>query len=182
MRSRNATSAVALALLIWPSTAATDEPALPSGRTALVVLSSKDSHIREQGLRRISSAKEWRNLWLEHVGDKYDTIHRPSMEIDFEQCMVIAIFGGDTYASWGYRVEEVRENESAVFLRYSNISYQTGYTVGENAEEPAGTHDATPFAFVVLRKSKKLVVVEETTHTMDGKHPTREVARLAPPT
>jgi hypothetical protein len=96
--------------------------------------------------------------------------------------MVIAIFGGETFASWGYRLEEVREDESVVVLRYSNIYYQTGYEIGVTTEEPEGMHDATPFAFVVLRKSKKLVVLEETTHTKQGTHPTREVARLAPPT
>ena len=181
MRSRKAISAVALTLLIWPSTAAADRPASPSGRPALAVLSSKDSHIRKKSFRRISIAMEWKKLWLEHVGGKYDTIHRPSMEIDFKRCMVIAIFGGETYASWGYRVEEVRENQSTIFLRYSEIDYQTVYVGEITTNKPADTHDATPYAFVILRKSSKLIVLEETTRTKQGTDPTREVARLAPP-
>jgi len=82
--------------------------------------------------------------------------------------MVIAIFGGETYNSWGYRVEEVRETARTVFVRYSNIGYQTA----------RGADLATPYAFVVIQKSNKLVVLEETTHTMQGTDVTREIARM----
>ncbi|MGM0489358.1 MAG: hypothetical protein ACQESR_21680 [Planctomycetota bacterium] len=110
-------------------------------------------------------------MWLAHLGLKDDTVYRTTMEIDFERYMVVAIFGGKTVNSHGHRVEEVRGNNTTVFLRFSNIAYQTGN----------GVDEMTPYTFVVLRGSGKPVVLEETTHTMDGQHLTRVVGRLSPP-
>lgn len=141
--------------------------------SAIAVLSGNDSHISKPTFRRVESAAEWKKTWLDHLGHKEDTIYRPAMEIDFNRCIVVAIFGGKTTNSCGYRVESVRENDNEILTRITGIRYQTA---GPNG----GADSATPYCFIVLPKSEKPIVLEETTYSMNAKDAavSREVARL----
>ncbi len=151
-----------------------DEKAI-TGNEALAVLSGNDSHISKKAFQRIESQQAWRKTWLAHLGLKADTIYRPTLAIDFDRCLVIAVFGGSTTNSCGYRVESVSQDKDGMHLVFSEITYQTARAGG-------GEDHAAPYAFIVLPKFTKQVVLEQVTHTMTGKTtaPT-EVARLDAP-
>ncbi len=161
-------------LSLCQSLAAADTHDSSAVSSPLAVLSDNHSHISKAGYHRIGSAAEWKKMWLEHLGLKEDTIYRTAMEVDFDRCMVIAIFGGDTENSCGFRVESVREKENTIVVEFANIGYQTGGPDG-------GGDRVTPYVFIVLPRSQKVVVLDETTHTRQGTDVTREVARLTAP-
>jgi hypothetical protein len=141
--------------------------------SALTVLTGNDSRVSKLSYRRVGSAAEWKKTWLEHLGLKDDTIYRTAMEVGFNRCMVIAIFGGKTFNNCGYQVESVGENKNTIIVRFSNIGYQTAGPGG-------GADRVSPYAFIVLPKSDKPIVLEETTHSSNPKDApvSREVARL----
>ena len=144
-----------------------------SDGSALMVLSGNNSSVSTRTYRRIESATEWKSTWLEHLGLEEDTIYRTSMEIDLKRCDVIAIFEGETFNSCGFKIESVREDGDTIALRFSNVGYQT-------AGPDGGADRVSPYAFVVLPKSEKTVVLEEMQHSLnpDERSVSREVARL----
>jgi hypothetical protein len=120
-------------------------------------------------------------LWLSHLGkteaDRFRE-HLPIVQIDFEKCMVIAIFQGAKTNSRGLRVISVNENNDNVTLRVDDMSYQT--SGGLNGGGGGGV-PVKPYAFVVISKSAKLVVVEEDVQSLKDKPPEwKERARLKP--
>lgn len=126
---------------------------------ALLVMSSNDSHIATQDFRRITSAEMWSKTWLEHLGLDGDTIYRCFMEINYDRCMVVAVFGGNKTNLCGYEVDSVQEQEERILVRFIDIDYQT-------AGPDGGADQVTPYAFIVLPKSDKPIVLEETVRSM----------------
>lgn len=141
--------------------------------SALAVITGSDSRVSKALYRRIASAPDWRRTWLEHLGLTEDTIFRTGMEIDFDRCIVVAVFGGDSFNTCGYKIEAVHENENTIVVRFCIIGYQTAGPGG-------GAQHVMPYAFVLLPKTKKAVVLEEITHSLNpSERPSsREVARL----
>jgi hypothetical protein len=141
-----------------------------TGTSALMVLTGNDSKIVKPAYQRVRSAAEWKRTWLSHLGFKSDTIYRPAMEVDFNRCMVIAVFGGKYVNSCGYRIESVIENKISILIRFDDISYGTA----------GGADRVTPYAFVVLPKTDKPVVLEKNMQRYKGEPPEwKEVARLS---
>lgn len=89
--------------------------------------------------------------------------------------MVLAIFGGNALNCCGYRVESVHEIKNTIVVRFSDLGYQT-------AGPDGGADHVTLYAFVVLPKSEKAIVIEEVTHSFNPRDPprSREVGRLNP--
>ena len=160
-----------LAVPVLQSNAPSDRPDISAASSALTVLSGNNSHILKQGYYRIESAADWKTTWLEHLGLKGDTIYRTAMEVDFQRCIVIAVFDGKRDNSCGFRVEAVDEDKGVVRVRFSDVWYQTW----------GDPDQVAPYAFIVLPKSDKIVVLQQTTHTTEGTDYTREVARLSVP-
>jgi hypothetical protein len=141
--------------------------------SALTVLTGDDSHITKTAYRRVGSSSEWKKTWLSHLGLKNGTIYRTAMEVDFNRCMVIAMFSGTSVNSCGYHIGSVRENKDAIVVRFDHISFQT--------DGPGGGADyVTPDAFIVLPKSQEPVVLEEIVQIYKNHAPEwKEIVRLS---
>ena len=136
----------------------------PKGRDSLtskqsyVTISGPHSSIRKADSQRISSLRDWTNLWLRHKGlpiDKHYDIYKNAAGlpiVDFSSCMVIAVFDGATVNSWGYKTVSVTESAQQITLRIES----KGYGSAPNEEG----RRVTPYAFFVLPRSSKPLVVE----------------------
>jgi hypothetical protein len=123
----------------------------------LVTWQGPDSAVAQAGYFRIADEEGWVKLWERHVGEpaKRDNISRPFMpRVNFDRCMVVAIFKGDATNSNGVTVESVSQDDERVLLRIDESTYQTSGPDG-------GGVKCRPFGIFVLPKSAKPVVIEE---------------------
>ena len=169
-----------LALMSWcpkmeaQSVLAKDEAA---GQTRpLIALTGADSKVDKPAYYRVSSEEAWQRIWLSHLGkteaDRFRE-HLPIVQIDFTKCMVIAIFKGAASNSRGLNIVSIDEHEDTVSLRFDDMSYQTAGGID------GGRVPVTPYAFVVIPNSAKLVLIEENVQSLKEKPPVwNERARL----
>jgi hypothetical protein len=86
--------------------------------------------------------------------------------------MIVTMFKGSSVNSHGLRIDSVTETTHAVTVRFDDISYQVS---GEG-------NRVAPYAFVLLPKSEKPVVLEENVQQYLGEPPVwKEVAKLPRP-
>ncbi|MHC5035712.1 MAG: hypothetical protein ACYTHM_00215 [Planctomycetota bacterium] len=150
----------------------------PSGKAIkpYVVFSGSQSKIEKPEIIRIASRKAWTEVWCRHVGlprqdpyhDYYNRAGVPA--VDFDRCMVVAIFQGRASNSAGVDALSITEEEGILRFRYDDRSFQT---VG-------GAESVSAFGIFILPRSGKPVVVEENVQGLKGKPPVwRERARLS---
>ena len=148
-----------------------------AGKTRpLIVLAGADSKVDKPAYYRVSSEEAWQRIWLSHLGkteaDRFRE-HMPIVQIDFKKCMVIAIFKGAASNSRGLNIISTDEHEDTVYLRFDDMSYQT------DGGLDGGRVPVTPYAFVVIPNSAKLVLIEENIQSLKEKPPVwNERARL----
>jgi hypothetical protein len=125
------------------------------------------SKVKRKSFHRITTPEAWTALWLRHRGREakshsayYNEAGVP--DIDFERCMVVAIFQGEAWNSAGVKVLSVTEDEARLLLQYDDRSYQTA---GPNG----GGVRVTAFGFFVLPKSTRELVVEENLQGLKGR-------------
>ena len=159
-------------VLSWLCVAAPDKPR--SGKP-FVTLAGAHSRIDAVEYHRIATEKELGTVWLRHVGvdlaqhsDYYNRAGVPA--VDFERCMVVAVFGGATANSAGIDPVSVVEEKDRVVVRFSHRSYQT--------ESKADS--ATPFGFFVVARSTKPLVLEQSFPNMRGDPPRIEERKRFP--
>lgn len=142
--------------------------------TPLALLSGADSKVSEASYRRVTSADQWRRVWLDHLGLSDDTIYGPLFEVDFQRCMVLAVFRGKMVNVASERVDSVTQTERAIVVRIDDIGYQTfGF------DNEGGAEHVTPYAFIVLPKSGKQIVFENNVQGQKGQPPVwKELARI----
>jgi hypothetical protein len=122
-----------------------------------VVITGADSRVKVRGYLRVTSTVEWARLWQEHKAgvsnDRYDRFHDELTLplIDFESYMAVAMFEGKTVNSAGLVIVSISEDEQRITVRFEEKGYQT-----EN-----GADTVTPYAFVVVPRSAKTLVLEE---------------------
>jgi hypothetical protein len=163
--------------------------AAPSVLVPLVTLSGAQSHVSEERCVRITTQEEWAALWLEHLGHpakpKYDIYFNKAglPVVDFEHCMVVAVFGGEgsncagVSAVAGALEDPDAETLTPVangeeVLRLSWHSYQSS-----DRADPVCT-----FGFFVLpRSSAPLVVQDRSMRRGGGRGQLVERARLPAP-
>jgi Tfp pilus assembly protein PilF len=132
-----------------------------------VTLTGTDSHVKEPSYRRAMSEDEWIKIWQRHKGEKeskdYDLFYNPLglPSIDFEKCMVIAVFQGSGVNSAGLKAVAILEEKDRIVLRFQDKSYQT-------AGPDGGGEQVTVYGFFVLPRSSKTVVLEE--NVQNGMH------------
>ena len=135
----------------------------PAGKTLKprLVITGADSHVTKGRYQRITSAEEWTRVWQEHMGEK-PTGHDDHTlaplavpRIDFDKYMVIAVFEGESWNSWGLTDVSVSEEDNRLVLQFSSNWYQTDGPDG-------GGEKVTVYGFfAVPRSTKPVVVVEE---------------------
>ncbi|RYF50930.1 MAG: hypothetical protein EOO38_04465 [Cytophagaceae bacterium] len=152
---------------------------VPASSAPLVALSGTDSRIVKPSFKRITSDKEWANLWQQHTGktasEYYDQSHMP--RVNFDNCMVIAIFSGSSLSNDGVSALSVTEQPEKVVLRYSNRYLQIEMPDAKTKKK-AAINGA--FGMFVLPRSTKPVVLEEAFITRKGKPPVPEVRAELP--
>jgi len=130
----------------------------------LVTFRGEHSKVDERRYLRVKDAETWASLWCEHTGQPapkggygwfYNEQRVPL--VDFEQCLVVAVFGGKRGNTAGYRVEQVLDGEQLT-IRFDANGYQTAIIDPDNDEaEPP----STPFGMFVLPKTVKKIALEE---------------------
>lgn len=132
-----------------------------------VTLTGTNSQVKERSYRRAASEDEWIKIWQRHKGEKeskdYDLFYNPLglPSIDFEKCMVIAVFQGSGWNSAGLKAVAILEKKDRIVLRFQNKWYQTG----PHAKQ------VTVYGFFVLPRSSKTVVLEENVQNIIGGKP-----------
>ncbi len=94
----------------WPAARADEQPPTLA---PFVTLTGAHSHVTVARCVRIPTHDAWAALWLEHLGEppraRYDLYFNTAglPLVDFERCMVIAVFDGATENSAGYEAVPV---------------------------------------------------------------------------
>lgn len=154
-------AALVAALLVAAAAPARADDAAPAPVKPLLVLSGADSRTAQPTFARATDEAAFAKLWLGHLGKTADDAFReqlPTIEIDFAKCMVVAVFAGTTTNCRGLTIASVTDGPDAVTVRFEKLTYQTA---GPLNGGPAPVNHSTPYAFVLLPKSQKAVVVEE---------------------
>lgn len=115
------------------------------------------SSITKAGVRVVTDDEGWVKLWAEHTAP--ELMDPPVM--DFKNEFVLAIFGGESFNSRGYFVNEILQGEFEYLLRVDEQSYQT----------MNGADAVTPFGIFVLTKVDRPVHLEENVQSLIGEPP-----------
>lgn len=122
----------------------------------LLAVSGTDSHIKKPSYLRVTTEKDWNDIWSRHLGTSEDDYYRPLFEVDFDRCLVIAVFRGEQIQTRRLQIESVSENAESVIIRFWEIGYGVFLGPGESAS-PA----ERPYAFIVLPITERDIVLEE---------------------
>ena len=144
-----------------------------AGKTSgpLVSLSGINSRIDKESYFLVKSAKNWTELWSRHAGTN-DGERMPI--VDFDTCMVAAVFSGKMINCRGVEAVELAANAQEIVLRFHDLTYQTIATAKNR-----NSASVTPYAFFVLRDSAKTVALEKDKRQYLGDPPLwKEVARF----
>jgi len=142
---------------------------------AYVAISGDNSKIDRTRYVRVTSSEQMTDLWLEHLGHHRSENISPAVlgtpQVDFDRCMVIAIFPGAQYAE-GVELKEILEDDHRVLVRFNVLNYQVSgeitVKVVKDAQEDSEDLPVfsvpdfpEPYGFFVIPHSKKQVVLEE---------------------
>lgn len=144
-----------------------------------VTFAGAQSAIATRAYRKVTSAEDWAALWQEHRGIQareggynwhYNEAGVPI--VDFDRCMVVAVFQGKAWNSAGVIAVSVTEEKERILIRFDDKSYQT-------AGPDGGGERVTAYGLFVLPKTDKPVVLEEDVQGLIGEPPKwKERARL----
>ena len=146
------------------------------------------SRIAERCQYRITSEKEWVDLWLRHVGykpegEQYEVWSNPAdvPRVDFDEYMIVAIFSGRSVNCDGMEAVSVMEETECLRFRFRGMFYQTfkihgeGHFLSSAANSEAALFDGpvhtTPYAMLVVPRSTKPLVLEENVQSQIGAPP-----------
>ncbi len=151
-----------------------------SATKPLVSFSGSHSQIDQPSYQLFTSAKDWTNLWLRHTGaaaaEKHDDFYNPAgvPEINFDKCMVVAVFSGKSKNIAGIETASYTENAGQIKLRIRAKGYQTGGPPGADNGD-----DVTSYGLFVVNRTPGVVVIEQDVQDLRGQPPIwKEVARF----
>jgi hypothetical protein len=144
----------------------------------LVSFVGADTRIAKTDYLRITTREAWVQLWLEHTGKPgtaagHDPYQNPSgaPEIDFDQCIVVAITASPGNGVAGIKVVSISETAESVTLDFDLLAYQ--YFAGASA--PGNAYGF----FVLPRTAKPLVLRKNVANSMSRVPPVwKEVKRF----
>lgn len=138
-----------------PATARAAKP-----QRALVWLYGADSQVERPAYYRVTSREKWVRAWEQHHGVDANDTKYPCPEVNFEECIVVAIFQGRRENSRGVGGSLVEDAGRLVF-RFGDCSYQTGLQA-----DPCSA-----FGIFVIRSTKRAIALEEDTQYLIGQPP-----------
>jgi hypothetical protein len=143
----------------------------PSSSLPLVAISGRDSHVTKPLYERISNRKDLARIWAKHVGTTVDDYYRPLFEVDFDRCLVVAIYRGEQKNTRGIEISSVSETNNLLVIRFNELFYQTA---GASNDDPPDR----PYALVVIPRTNKPISLQANTQSYKGQPPIwEEVAR-----
>ena len=130
------------------------EKAGPPASKPVLTMYGRNSKITKRKLLRITTAEDWRSLWMEHKTGSPKPKDVPGdleyAELDFKKVMAIAVFEGEGVNCRGYTCHSIREVEGRVRFRLEAHKYQSGFP----------TPDTQAWGILVIPRSSKEVVLE----------------------
>jgi hypothetical protein len=135
-------------------------PAL--GQRPLVELSGADSKVAKRSYEIVSNQEDWNRLWQRHTGrpGKYVFGDEGQPAVNFDRCVVVAVFQGTQASSLGVFVREIVEQTDRLVLRFDNRWFASGA-----GRRLAPARPSMPFGFFVLPRISKEIVLEEAVYT-----------------
>ncbi|MCI0699460.1 MAG: hypothetical protein L0241_00045 [Planctomycetia bacterium] len=166
MLARIVIGCIALCALAFASLA--DEPKETKLKPTLV-FSGTHSAIRNETFNVIATKEGWEKLWKQHRGDDFRfTESQQELNIDFETHYVVAIFTGCGELCW----ITPRQRGDVIAIGFDFEIFSTEGRPPEQTEhEKTKERAASSYAFVVLPKPVKLVVIEKNFEHRRGKPP-----------
>lgn len=151
---------------------------LPPMSKPLVAISGADSHVSRPSYQRITTPENWTRVWVSHLGTTPDNAYRPLLEVDFDRCLVVVIFRGIRVNIRQIQIHSLLETADSVVVRFEELGYQTRSRAGADDEYEVPDR---PYAFVILPKTDKAIVLEENiNHDPQGGPPEwKAIARLS---
>ncbi len=137
--------------------------------SALVTTTGRTSNIHEETYLLCGSQEIFDQAWLEHQGDQFNRAAQGwpmTPQIDFDQCHVLLLFGGDRVNCNGYRYIEVIQEHDAITYRVDLITYQ-----GSSVTAKDSGVAAQPWAMIVIPSTKKTLLIEENMQGMKNQPP-----------
>lgn len=144
-----------------------------------VTWSGPDSSVQAPEIVRARTSSQWLAIWERHTGQpaRRDHVQRSLIpEIDFERCMVLAIFQGKGFNSSGVILSSIEEQAGQIIVRFDERTYQVALVPGSAPRElpPVYAYGI----FVLPRSDKEIVVQENVQGLKDAPDKWRERARL----
>ena len=141
-------------VIVGVSEGRSDDKADAFSTKPLITLHGRKSKIKKPKLVRITTAEDWRALWLEHQTGSAKPADVPedleSADLDFEKVMVIAVFEGEGINCRGYSSHSVNVIEGRIRVRVSAHDYQS----------MLDTPDTHAWGILVFPRSNKEVVLD----------------------
>jgi hypothetical protein len=140
-------------LLCVCTTDAEDKPKSASIKP-LMTMYGRNSKITKEKVLRVLSAKEWKDLWIEHKLGFANPKDVPRdfefVEFDFDKIMVIAVFGGQGSNQAGYTAYSISDDGRRITIRIDANPYSTGFPGDETQA----------WGILVLPQSDKEIVLQ----------------------
>ncbi len=163
---------LAVTASLGPTSASAEET--PRKLKPVITLTGTDSKQIKESFARCGSQMEWVDTWHKHKGGDAEVDRRTCPVVDFESYIVVAIFHGKSSVNEGITVMAVTDETDCVRVRYRPSWFQTAFS-----SKPK-SYDTQSYAFVVLPKSPKVLVLEEDVRDNLREPPIwKERARLA---
>lgn len=138
----------------------------------VLTLAGAHSHVDKATYARVTSAKEFQRLYMQHLGrdlkefdEFYNTPGVPT--IDFDHYMVIAVFTGTTWNTAGVYVHSADDDGKRLTIRYVHRGYQTSAPfipatqLATDLNADGGGDHVTAYGIFVFPRSASEVVLEE---------------------
>jgi hypothetical protein len=157
---------------ILPQSGANGAGQAKNAYSPYVTITGSDSHVTKPLYCRAASEAEWLRIWQRHKGaeksDKYDSFYDPLgfPVVDFDKCMVVAIFTGSTWNCAGLKFAEIQETKDSIVFRYRSKDFQTFGNDGNG-----GGRRVNAYGFFVVPRSSKVMILEEDAHQYKGDPP-----------
>ena len=151
---------------------AAEKKSIPPMSKPLVAMSGADSYVKTPSYQRVTTPDDWTRIWASHLGTTKDDAYRPLLDVDFTRCLVVVIFRGEEINTRGIQIDSAFETTESIVIRFTELGYQTA---GEANNKPPDR----PYAFVIIPRTHKSIVLEENFPTMIPRSPKwQEVVRL----
>jgi hypothetical protein len=142
----------------------------------LIVISGANSHVMKPLYKCITTPNELTHAWASHLGPNGDSTSGIQIEVDFDRCLVVVIFRGEKVNTRGIQIDSLLVNANSVVIRFDEKRYQSGRDASDKSPLPPPER---PYAFVVLPKTEKTIILEENNqHSKDESPQWKECARL----